>query len=260
MRFLCIIAMPRTGSSHLDKLFRSCRELNSKSEMFHGHAGFLTSHREKAALEALGCEVSDDKRKFAMWRRHNAVATLDALYRAHNRFVVFKVFPSHLKPPMLEAEFLPRDDMAFAVLRRRPIECYISGVKTRTSHKFSKVDTTAIKAVLEVGDFLQWATRMRRWYRWAYAALKARGQPFARLSFEEHLDGLSGEESLERIIPLLTPLGFPDVKIPRKIFEGLRQDKEPLFKERVANWDAFEDAARADPDAADHLDWALRAP
>src|SRR5262249_50100696 len=154
------------------------RELTSKSEMFHGHAGFLTSAREKAALAALGCDAFDDKRKFALWRRRHAVATLDALYRAHGRFVVFKVFPSHLKVPMLEQESLPRDDMAFAVLRRRPIECYISGVKTRTSRKFSRVDTTAIKAELEVGDFVQWATRMRRWYRWAYAALKTRGRPF----------------------------------------------------------------------------------
>jgi len=260
LRFLCVIAMPRTGSSHLDKLFRSCRELNSKSEMFHGHAGFLISPKEKAALEALGCDAFDDKRQFALWRRRHAFETLDALHRAHGRFVVFKVFPSHLKPPMMEEEFLPRTDMAFAVLRRRPIECFISGIKTRTSHKFSRIDTTAIKPELEVADFITWAQKMRRWYRWAYAALKARGEPFARLSFEEHLDGLSGEESLERIVPLLAPLGFPQVQIPHKIFEGLRQDKEPRYQERAANWDAFEKAARADPQAADFLEWALRAP
>lgn len=259
MRFLCIFAMPRTGSSHLDKLFRSCRELTSKSEMFHGHAEMRYTAPEREAIEALGCDVLDDKRKFAVWRRDHAVETLDAIQRATGRVVTFKVFPSHLKRPMLEAEFLPRDDMAFAVLRRRPIECYISGVKAHAASKYAKVDTTAIKPELTVENFVEWAQRMRRWYRWAYAALKQRGQPFARLSFEEHLDGLSGEEALSRIVPLLTPLGFPQLKIPQRIFEGQRQDKEPRYQDRAANWDAFEAAARADVNAADLLEWALRA-
>jgi hypothetical protein len=149
--------------------------------------------------------------------------------------------------------------MAFAVLRRRPIECYISGVKAHAASKYAKVDTTAIKPALEIEHFVEWAQRMRRWYRWAYASLKERGQPFARLSFEEHLDGLTGEEALSRIVPLLTPLGFPDVKIPPRVFEGERQDKEPRYQDRAANWDAFEAAARADANAADLLEWALRA-
>jgi hypothetical protein len=260
LRFLCIFAIPRTGSSHLDKVFRSCRELNSKSEMFHGHAGMRVTPQERTRIEALGCDVIDEKRKFALWRRQHAVELLDALYRAHNRPIVFKVFPSHLKTSMLEEEFLSRSDMAFAVLRRRPIECFISGIKAREASKFTKVDTTAIKPELEIGDFLHWARKMRHWYRWAYGALKARDQPFARLSFEEHLDGLSGEEALARIVPLLTPLGFPQVRIPRRVFEGQRQDKEPRFRERPANWDAFEEAARAHPEAAEYLEWAMRAP
>ena len=45
-----------------------------------------------------------------------------------------------------------------------------------------------------------------------------------------------------------------------EILEGTRQDKESDYRNRVANWDAFEAAVRANPKGEKMLNWAERIP
>jgi hypothetical protein len=160
---------------------------------------------------------------------------------------------------LIEAQLLGRDDIAFAVLKRRPIECYISGLKARSMSKFGVIDTTAIKPALSVDAFAEWAARTKAWYGRIQDALETRGVPYAKLSFEEHFDGLSGEESLARILPLLEPLGFSGIEVSPRIIEGRRQDKETRYQDRVSNWEAFSAEALADPEAAALFQWAEKA-
>jgi len=261
MRFLCIFGIPRTGSSHLNKLLRSCREIDAKGELYHRHAKMRFSEAEMAALEARAGGPFETPRDFADWRRAHPAATLEALYSAKSRpIVAFKVFPFHVKKPLIESEFLPRDDMGFAVLTRRPIESFISGLKARSADKFTTVDTTAIKPELTTERFSEWAARMKPWYEWIDKTFAKHSIPCARLSFEEHLDGLSGEESLARILPLLKPLGLDGIEVPAQIKEGNRQDKETRYQDRVANWDDFASAAKRDPDASGFFEWAVQVP
>jgi hypothetical protein len=261
MRFLCIFGIPRTGSSHLNKLLRSCPQIDAKSEIFHRHAKMRFSQAEIAALEARAGVAFETPRVFADWRRAHPAATLEALHGARSRPVVaFKVFPFHLKKTLIESEFFSRDDMGFAVLTRRPIESFISGLKARSADKFATVDTTAIKPELTTERFSEWATRMKPWYEWVDKTLAKHRIPCARLSFEEHLDGLSGEESLARVLPLLKPLGFDGIDVPKRIHEGSRQDKETRYQDRVANWDDFVSAVKRDPQVSGYFDWALQVP
>jgi len=261
MRFLCIFAIPRTGSSHLNKLLKSCRGVDAKSELFHGSARMRFSEGELAQLRDRAGDMVLDAAKFAKWRRRHPAGTLKAIYEGGApRIVAFKVFQNHLKPEKIQSELLVRDDTGFAVLTRRPIECYISGLKAKSMSRFGAIDTTAIKPTLSAADFAEWADRNMRWYRWIQDALEARGQPYAKLSFEEHLDGLSGEESLARILPLFETIGFPGVQASQRIVEGQRQDKEVRYQDRVANWDEFAAAASADPEFASLFEWSMAAP
>lgn len=261
MRFLCIFAIPRTGSSHLDKLLRSCPEFNGKSELFHRHHVGQFRKREMKELEILsGGEVTDAE-TFKSWRRQNPLETLEALYESGGRrIVVFKVFPNHLPRQILQAAFFPRNDMAFAVLKRRPIESFISSLKAKSSSTYTLVETTALKPSLSLGGFQAWARRTRSWYKFTRLALEARDMPYAQISYGKHLDGKSGEESLAEILPLLEPAGISGIPIPAEIIEGERQDKEARYQDRVDNWDEFIAEAESDPAHARLLKWALRDP
>lgn len=260
MHFLCIFAMPRTGSSHLNKLLKSCPGISAKSELFHGRAKGRFSGPEMQQIEIRAGDAAHDSAKFSKWRRKHPADTLEALYEAGRpKVVAFKAFPGHLKKEIIEAQLLGRNDIGFAVLRRRPIECFISGLKAKSMSKFGAIDTTAIKPVLSAGDFLEWAARMKQWYGWTRKSLKERGIPYAEISFEKHLDGLSGEESLSRILPLLEPLGLCGIEVPPRVIEGQRQDKEVRYQDRAANWEEFLAAVKADPECAAYLEWAERA-
>jgi hypothetical protein len=256
MRFICVLAMPRTGSSHLNKLLKSIPQINAKSELFHAQIQGAFSRRELEEFEKRGAPAQD-RGTFNPWRRQHPVETLEAIYQGgRKRIVAFKLFPNHLKRPDLKSAFFPREDMGFVILRRRPIECYISGVKAREAGKFTRIDTTAIKPGLSVEDFLEWGKRMRRWYDWFAEELAARGRPFGEVSYEKHLDGRPGGESLAYILPMLRSLGFDTLTMPHEVIEGERQDQEPRFQERISNWVAFETEMR-ERGHDGMLDWAL---
>lgn len=257
-QFLCVLAMPRTGSSHLNKLLKSIPEFNAKSELFHAKRQVVLSPRELAMLKHRSGVDVENKPAFAAWRRAHPLATLEAIRDGawRKRIVAFKVFPGHVEQSLLEAELMARDDTAFAILSRRPIESYISGCKARNAGTFSRQDTTGIKPELSAEGFGSWARKMRRWYRWCEETLEAKAKPFARISYERHLDRESGADAVRDLIALLRPLGFDTLSEPAEVIEGQRQDRERRYQDRVANWAAFETEVRADPALSKLLDWA----
>ncbi len=257
MRFICVLAIPRTGSSHVNKLLKSIPQINAKSELFHQNTPAHLAPREEAALERSGARV-DDRDLFNAWRRRNPFKTLEAIAQGGRGSVVaFKVFPNHLPRDTVRTEFFASDEVGIVVLKRRPIECFISSSKARSVRTFTKVDTTALKTSLSAEGFAEWAPRMRKWYGWAENDLNERGKPFGTISYERHLDGKTGRESLEYILPMLRSLGFDRLSMPDEVIEGERQDQEPRYRDRVANWDAFEEELRADVEHSELLDWAM---
>lgn len=261
MRFLCVFAVPRTGSSHLNKLLRSCPEFIAKSELFHRTRLGKFGDNELALLAAKSGGIATDAESLLPWRTQNPIPALEALHQARRKKIIaFKLFPGHLPREVLETQFLTRDDMGFAVLRRRPIESFISVIKAKTGNTFTLADTTALKPQIDAKAFVQWARRTRDWYDWTRQSLDANKRPFADISYERHVDGLSAEESLTQILEQIRAAGFPDIKMPPSIITGERQDRERDYKARVANWDVFETELRANAAHAKLLDWAEAAP
>jgi LPS sulfotransferase NodH len=257
MKFICVLAMPRTGSSHVNKLLKSIPQVNAKSELFHRAQPARFTQPENKALAKRGAPV-DDVQAMIEWRRENPVATLEGVSEGSREPVVtFKVFPNHLPRPVMNDAFFTRDDMAFLLLRRRFIECYISGIKARSAGLFTQIDTTALKPTLSTERFVEWSERVRRWYGWFERTLEERGKPYDTISFERHLDGKTGRESLEFIMPMLEHQGFTQLTMPTNVIEGERQDQEARYQDRVANWDEFVQAMR-DEGHERVLDWALR--
>jgi LPS sulfotransferase NodH len=256
IRFICTFATARTGSNRMQSLMANCQGLNLKAELFHRETIWAWSEEDIEAVAARA-ETEDDQ-ELRTWRADHPGETLDILYESGGeRLLVFKIFPHHLRRDVICRDLFSRDDIAFSMLRRRPIESYISLMKARKSKIYDTVDTTTFHPVLNAKQFVTWALQTRDWYYWLSDEFRTRGIPCADLSYEREVGIDDPEEALSRILSILGDQGIPDLKLKRKPVSGLqKQDKEENYKNRVANWDEF--AAELDSETlhAHLLPWA----
>lgn len=259
-RFVCIIGVPRTGSHHLDRLLASCRDFNVQREIFHDKTLDM-SDRDRLAIErAAGGRMADDAALVA-WCRANPLETLETLLEnGGGKPLFFKQFPGHLSRQQIAKHLFPRKDVCYLVLRRRPIECYISTCKARLVGVYTKKDTTETKAVLDADHFAAWARNIRSWYEWNLKTLMHHKRPFMEVIYETDLESVPAEKALGNILAGLAGMGVPKVELPAKILSGERQDKEPDYRNRVGNWAEFEAKLSADAEHAVLLEWAQATP
>lgn len=260
-RFLCVFAVSRTGSTFLNSVFSAIPELNAKSALFHNT---LVEEFQPAEVDALsqraGFDVSE-KSAFASWRRTHPAATLEAIHQcSRGRITTFKRCPPHLTRDVIESQVIARADVAFAILRRRPIDSFISFSKVRLTRAFLQNDTTDIKPELSVEAFEKWASETWLWYRWCETTLRAYDKPVARICYERDLNLDPIAAVTDALLKRLEPLSLGQLSKPSDIPAPDRQDKEPNYRDRVANWESFEQAAQASPRAKKLLEWAERAP
>jgi hypothetical protein len=259
-RIVCIIGVPRTGSHHLDRLLASCRDFNVQREIFHDKTLDMSDRDRRAIANAAGGGMEDEA-ALAAWCRAHPPETLERLFENGGRkLLFFKLFPGHLSRQQIAQHLFPRKDVCYLVLRRRPIESYISNRKARLVGVYSKKDTTETKAVLDAGHFATWAHNIRSWYDWQLKALMRHKRPFMEVIYETDLESVPAETALGNILAGLAGMGVPQVEPPAKIFSGERQDKEPDYRNRVGNWAEFEAALSADAERAVLLEWAQATP
>ena len=260
VRFIFIMAVPRTGSSHLTRLLRNCEPLSVKAELFHPRSIELPVEDILALAARSGGSITDDA-SLCAWRRDHPRETLESLFQAGGgRIVVAKIFAFHLSQQQLADAIFSHGDAVYLVLRRRPIESYISGLKANSIGGFGRIDTTSTKATLAPEDFRKWAMRIRRWYEWLDGELRSRGLPHASISYESELDGISNRDALSGVLRKLEAMGVPHLDVPQSLLAGQRQDREQDYRSRVANWPEFEHELRSHPNHATVLDWAEAAP
>lgn len=255
-RFVCILGMSRTGSSHLIRLLRNCGELNVKGELFHIRSvGPLTGADKAKLAQASGGKTASPK-AMCEWRRRNPRQTMDVLYESgHRRPLVFKLFWDHLAKEVVADEILSRPDIGYMLLRRRPIDCYISKMKAAIVGAHEEINTTTIRPVLEPKPFIFWVRQVKDWYEWLDEEIRRRALPCFPLSFEQHIENRTAQETLFELQRRLEALGCPPISMPQTCEGRARQDREADYRRRVANWQDFEaDLAASAPDL---LRWAL---
>lgn len=259
-KMVCIIGVPRTGSHHLDRLLASCRDFNVQREIFHDKTLDMSDCDRRAIENAAGGGMEDEA-ALAEWCRAHPLETLERLHENGGRkLLFFKLFPGHLSREQIGRHLFPRNDVCYLVLRRRPIESYISNRKARLVGVYSNKDTTDTKAVLDAGHFATWAHNMRSWYDWHLKTLMRHKRPFMEVIYETDLESVPAERALANILAGLAGMGVPKIEPPAKIYSGERQDKEPDYRNRVGNWAEFEAALSADAERAVLLEWARTTP
>jgi LPS sulfotransferase NodH len=258
VRIVCILAMARTGSSHLIHLLKGCPEFNVKSELF--KKSVELKRQDKAAIQAASGGVADDQALIA-WRRAHPAQTLDALLAdGGGRTLFFKLFVGHLSRKQIKDELFSREDVRYVVLRRRPIDSFISSRKAQYYGVHGSVDTTRLKPTLEAEEFVHWAAKSRGWYDWIAEQLQTRRLAFLDIAYETQLEDAANDVALAAILDGLTALGLPKVALPKEIDSSERQDREPDYRARVANWAEFERQILSVPAHRELLQWAETAP
>jgi hypothetical protein len=183
---------------------------------------------------------------------------LDILYDSGDRRpLVFKLFYDHLPKQAVADEIFGCPDTGYILLRRRPVDSYISRMKAKVVERHEAVDTTAIKPELEAGPFIFWAGRVKEWYAWLDEEIRRRALPYFPFSFEQYIENRTEGETLSELCKRLEALGCPPVSMPLESHGHTRQDREPDYRNRVANWREFE--AELCSCAPELLRWALEA-
>jgi LPS sulfotransferase NodH len=261
MRFVCILAVPRTGSNHLCRLLRNSKNLNVKAELFHPvWVGHLDGSDLRGLRAAANGRVVDDA-SLCAWRAANPGLTLDELFKTGgNRTLVFKVFPGHLTRDRLRSEIFGREDIGYILLRRRPIDSFISILKADLIRTYVHVDTTDLKPNLDVASFVRWAKQTQEWYDWLAGEVSATAPPAIEMSYERHLNLADDRMVLANALDALPRLGLERPTVRSEVGRLNRQDREPRYQDRVANWSLFEAQLRADPTLERLLDWAEAIP
>ncbi|MGD0190895.1 MAG: hypothetical protein ABSD74_09165 [Rhizomicrobium sp.] len=255
VRFVCILAVPRTGSSHASSLLRRCPELNVKGEIFNRSTQMPA--RDLGALASASGKSGEDSAAIIEWCRSNPASTLETLYQAGGyQILVFKLFAGHVAKELIRDQLFSRDDVRYILLGRRPIESFISVQKAKIVSSFKRVDTTPLKPELDADEFIIWAKRVRGWYKWLGKQMDTQKHPSATLSYERDLDGKADDEALAHILGLLDTLGISDIRPPKFVAGTVRQDREQDFRKRVSNWTEFEAWLSSVPSRAELLQWA----
>ncbi len=260
VRFVCILAVPRTGSTHVVRLLSSCRQLNIKRELFDksgGNGGL--GKRDLPALETAAGGGVTDPAALSEWRRQHPTETLETLH-ANGAYatLVFKLFPNHLTKEQIAEHIFSRDDVAYIILKRRPIDSYISSLKAEIVGTHSDVETTSVKPALETEAFVRWIKKVRKWYTWIGRELEQRNRPRFELSYDDHLNGKSNADALSTVLDAMIAMGVPAVERPVDISSSVRQDREPRYQDRVSNWESFETEMGANERSARLLSRAIR--
>jgi len=255
---ICVIAVPRTGSNHVIRLLRNCERLHVASEIFHETWHSWVTRYLPMLRDISGGEVVDLD-SFAAWKAAHPRALIDAMSAAREATpFVFKLFPRHLPPDVMRDAIFAAPDIGFLVLKRRPIECFISARKALVEGKWVGASTTATRPSLDVRSFETWAMRTQEWYARVETETAQRSLAVAHMTYERHIRDHDNRQTLAHLIAALSRLGIEDIEMPAMV-KGLSvQDHEPDFRKRVANWDAFE--AEAAQSCASLLAWALVAP
>jgi hypothetical protein len=228
-----------------------------KSELFHPKGVHLFSEADHAALRAAAGGAIVDDASLCRWRAAHPGRTLERLHESGGgKFLVFKLFGAHLKRELVEDEIFARDDVGYIVLRRRPIESFISGLKARTVNLHIKIDTTAVKPTPDAEQFFKWARYVRRWYNWIDEQIEERGLPAIRISYEKQLKSVAPETALKSTLAALETIGGPRLEPGDRIWSATVQDREERYQDRIADWAAFEAALSADRRHAKLLNWA----
>lgn len=242
---LCLLAMPRTGSSYVSDLFDAHPQFQSHTELFHREAVFLRVADRSALLPDLArlartrsADIYDPA--LVAWARKSPRTLLDFLSeRREKRFLTFKVFPRHLSDEQLDPVLFDAPRIACLLLERDPLASYVSQLKARRTREFSHRDTSHLTVDADAREFVEFVATRARWYERCRRSLAARGKPVVTLAYET-LASVSEAEALAMLVAAARSIGLSGV-VDASLGEARLRPKQDRRAphESIAEWTTF---------------------
>ncbi len=265
---ICIVAQPRSGTNHLCRLMESLWGIRVYLEVFNHVRPYVHYQFPLEAFERKASQTFADwsDPSLPIWLRQNPETALEIL-RQHvppaDWAMSFKIFSDHLSLEQFENAIVRRDDVCFLMLKRRPIDAYISFQKAVEVSKWLSKDTTDVRPTIDADHFVAWNRRHANWFQATTDLIQRHGRPLATLQYETDIKDTE-EETLKTLIGHLGSIGVRtrlrhDVRMKRPVKRLLqsvvsrvgmqtpwdpalglkRQDRNDSTGDKVTNWNAF---------------------
>ncbi len=280
--FLCMLSTARSGTNHLCRLLQCLSGISVNLEIFHGngptHCGPALLDGFQEAAGQVFAPMGDPALKH--WIHDNlpeALQVLRASAEPGSRAVSVKIFQDHLPRDVIEEQFGRANDTRFLIVRRRPIDTYISYQKALHTQAWILKETTDIRPALDVQDFLDWHSNRSDWFAFVDAMVARHGRPSVGVNYEDDIL-TTDAATLRQLRTKLRSLGLktqvrselrlkqPIKRVIARVATGVgvtspwdanlgyvRQDRNSSAPDKVSNWPAFH-ASLADLGALDHLE------
>jgi hypothetical protein len=245
MQELCVLGSPRTGTNHIAKLLANSKKIKSRTEIFHpaGAYGLLDKEVNRLAdLANVRFTGSLDPHLVSYARTHPA-SLLDILDDPAQGHILmsFKIFPGHIPLDLFRTALLPRTNIHFVFVQRRPLDIYISDVKANLIGKYHNVDTTGIQVRLDAQAFIEKTQFFRNWYLEMGKEISGTGKKYGIINYEDHINCPIEQSYMhirdEAVEAGVDPLAFAPVP---KVLVGLpRQDLAASYAEKITNEKEF---------------------
>ncbi len=246
-----VFSIPRTGTNHLFYTLRNVERLNVRFEMFNKDEAYTISKEEVRLLaEKFGTSWDDNRDpEFIDWSARNPAKLLNFLAgKVAPNFdnMIFKLFPNQLTMGQLKALLTETPNLRAIFIRRRPIDSFISMMKSIQTQKYLNHNTSGLMVDLCPRYFMEWWSSNYNWYRMAENLVEKFSVPNLALSYEGDID--VGDEALrQNIIAVGKSIGLNFIHSTDQQYKGLeKQDKETRYEKKVANWVEFEAVLRAE--------------
>ena len=254
-QLVCVLGVPRTGSTRVISILSGFEDICARGEIFQLREIRLPPDEAAALASSAGfgtLSSESEVKHFISWLRHHPNAAIDWLQTKHpDRTLVFKLLGGQIADETELRRLFARGDIRFLVVRRRPIDAYISLLKVRATKAVHGVVTTEVKVEGNVEQFLwQWG-RYKEWYSRCSQMITAAKRPHLDVSYQGEV--VQSDEQLAEV--LRTKLKVLGVDSGR--FNGVadrpvtRQDFATSYNEKMSNWPAFAAALRTRPEQFD---------
>ena len=241
MKLIICFAIERTGSSLImDLMKRNSNRIFYQDECFHRQAchGFEESNLKKFS-EMYNINASDiNSASLIEFIHNNPIKFLEF----NKKFVIkdsdyfaFKLFRSHLNSPQIDSILL-NYKTKILILKRRPIDIFISYRKAQKINKWNSFDTSNISLEIDYFDFLEWHKNTSEWYKFIEKKLINHNLPFTYLNYED-LINFSFDKTLKIIYESLNLKD--EYKNKMFIEPHLRKQDISNYEKKIINWEQF---------------------
>lgn len=243
MKRICILSIPRSGTTHLCKLMESFGGVRAYHDLFHNNSSWKLNKRELTAISSVSGVVYKSIKDPALiqFAHDSPLRYLEILERTNASWATclsFKIFPGQLEIDALRSDVLSHKDTLFLIVRRPLLDVFISTRKAAQTGKYKGMNTSDVSVILSASEYARWIGRVEDWFSLCRSALEKKGRAFVTLSYEKDI-AIDARSVLEKLGAAFLENGIPVGDIVNAPVGVQKQDRSSGYAEKVSNWDEF---------------------